>query len=775
MNPKNDADDIAKILLEIGFEVKLVKDASLESMEKAISEFAISLKGADTGLFCYSGHGVAVEGINYLVPITPVIDSPILVKSRAVAVDVIVGKMESIGVRTALIFLDCCRDNPFPGAYRSGSRGLAVVSAPKTTNSLIAYATGPGDVAQDGSGRNGVFSGAFINQLRIPGLELNKMMKNVKTDVAVITSNKQNPRVDDGMKEDFYFVSMEAIFAKARNDRDKAMAELDLIESQIAARSKAIASTKSAAEKSKLEIEQQKQKALEAAKRLELEISLAEVSRLESANSIRKADEEARLKMNADENAQAISLKKLADARRLEYEQLKRSDDSLEAFLKEIASLESALIEITSRYKGVSAQSEAEIIKFYEGKASEVSKTKAEAWENVTEYNTRTAKEQAKLIAQRDSEIAKRKSVLAFEQQSNEQELRLRLNKVLSELALKRFLVRGDEAQVQFGIFDRDKKQWPISVRTMSQQIPFSIDLFYSVEGKEDISIVFASIDKAIKAGAFTGEVEYSVRKRLNYEQIDWEEAATARLPKTLKILGINDISEIEKYSQIQNSITDIIQKRETLSYSEPAPNSLGSKIETEKSIFGPLLWQEGFALLTWPGLLAAIIIPSSTDLRESYFTNQWDTAWYAGLVTRSIATTYLLYGYGLLSADSNKKTPIPSYNDSLRIGAIGAVTAYILSMAGNLIFESSRPTQARYQQKRFDLIHSIEVLQKQIDTINADAIRKIDQEPVFDVIVTNTKIINITNGEVFMSLDKNEYLYSFVGNSTDAKLIFAK
>ncbi|MEI6874583.1 MAG: caspase family protein [Spirochaetota bacterium] len=111
----------------------------------------------------------------------------------------VVGKVEATGIRTVLVSHDSCRDNPFPCASRSGTRGLAVVASPRTLNSLTAYATSPGDLAQYGSGRNGAFSCAVIKQLLQPGLELTHMMKNVKAQVTAATGNKRTLRVDDGM------------------------------------------------------------------------------------------------------------------------------------------------------------------------------------------------------------------------------------------------------------------------------------------------------------------------------------------------------------------------------------------------------------------------------------------------------------------------------------------------------------------------------------------------------------------------------------------------
>jgi uncharacterized caspase-like protein len=282
-NPPNDADDVAAALKESGFDVYLVKDADLEALEKAVKDFATRLTGAETGLYYYAGHGVAVDGMNYLIPVSPRIDDVASVTSRAVAVDAVLGRMEATGVRTILVFLDSCRDNPFSGASRSGTRGLAVVATPKTLNSLIAYATGPGDVAQDGIGRNGVFSGALIEQLREPGLELSQMMKNVKSEVAAQTANRQNPRVDDGMKENFYFVSLDALAARADAALAKSRLELAELERQLALRQAAMQATKDTAALQTLQVEQQRQQALQAAKKLETENLAREAERQKQA------------------------------------------------------------------------------------------------------------------------------------------------------------------------------------------------------------------------------------------------------------------------------------------------------------------------------------------------------------------------------------------------------------------------------------------------------------------------------------------------------------
>ena len=512
-NPPNDAEDVAAALKDSGFEVTLVLNTSLEVLEKTVDEFSVKLRGAETALFYYAGHGVQVGGLNYLIPVSPRIDDEASVRSRAVAVDVVVGKMEATGVRTALVFLDSCRDNPFPSASRSETRGLAVIAAPKTVNSLIAYATSPGDVAQDGSGRNGVFSGAFIKQLREPGLELNVIMRNVKSEVASVSGNKQQPRVDDGMKEPFYFISPDAVADKARAERDKIASELAVLEAQIAARDQAIDSARTAAERSSLEVEQQTQKALEDAKRIESENARREAQRLETETEARKAEEESRRNRSASEAARTAALKAQADARRAEYEKFTRSDDSLPAFLKEIAALESALSEIAKRYAAAALQAEADIRRFYVGKVIELGKQKADPWESDDEFKVRIAKEQKALDSARDAEISARKSSLSTEQGANETELRARLEKAERDLAGKTYTVKGQAVSVLYGAFDREKKAWPVAVSSKDPILLYSAALSHDLSQASDLKTAYTAVDTALKAGALAGEMDYGISR----------------------------------------------------------------------------------------------------------------------------------------------------------------------------------------------------------------------------------------------------------------------
>ena len=135
-NPVNDVKDVVVALKVLGFEVIEGEDLDLAGMEESLQAFNKILEGKDVALFYYSGHGVQVQGENFLIPVRERIESEITVRSRAMPLSQVLNTIRDANVSTALIFLDACRDNPFPGASRSGVRGLSIVSSPKEIETL---------------------------------------------------------------------------------------------------------------------------------------------------------------------------------------------------------------------------------------------------------------------------------------------------------------------------------------------------------------------------------------------------------------------------------------------------------------------------------------------------------------------------------------------------------------------------------------------------------------------------------------------------------------
>jgi len=206
-NPVNDATDMATALRQLGFEVTLLRDADLRVMDEALDAFNLQLRQGGVGLFYYAGHGVQVNGENYLIPLGSRIDKETDVKYEAVPVGRVLDNAADAGNDMNIIILDACRDNPFARNWRSRQRGLAVVQAAR--GALIAYATAPGSVAFDGSERNGTYTKHLLQQMRTPGLSIEQMFKQVREGVVKETGGRQIPWESSSLIGSFIFRSQE--------------------------------------------------------------------------------------------------------------------------------------------------------------------------------------------------------------------------------------------------------------------------------------------------------------------------------------------------------------------------------------------------------------------------------------------------------------------------------------------------------------------------------------------------------------------------------------
>jgi hypothetical protein len=202
-NPVNDAIDMEKSLRSIGFAVTSVRDGTKEGMLQAIDAFGRAMNRADVALFFYAGHGVQSGGENYLIPVDADIPTESHLASRAVGLGEVTAWMEQAAPSLRIVILDACRDNPFK-ATRSGSRGLSVVPAPR--GSVIVYSTSPGNVAQDGDGRNGIFTESLLKFIATPNTDFRRMLDLVGRDVDQKTGGKQIPWVNTSFFGDYALV-----------------------------------------------------------------------------------------------------------------------------------------------------------------------------------------------------------------------------------------------------------------------------------------------------------------------------------------------------------------------------------------------------------------------------------------------------------------------------------------------------------------------------------------------------------------------------------------
>ena len=224
-NPANDARLMAETLRGLGFDVIERTDADQKQMKIAIFELGDRLEAAGrdaVGLFYYAGHGVQVDGENFLIPLGAAISKERHVAIEAVGASWVLGQMEFAGNRVNFVILDACRNNPLTRGFRSQVRGLAKMNAP--TGSLVAYSTGPGDVAADGENANSPYTLALSQVMQLPGLPAEKVFKLVRDAVREATNDEQTPWEESSMTgADFYFnidvsVTVEAPEASATSD-----------------------------------------------------------------------------------------------------------------------------------------------------------------------------------------------------------------------------------------------------------------------------------------------------------------------------------------------------------------------------------------------------------------------------------------------------------------------------------------------------------------------------------------------------------------------------
>lgn len=207
-NPVNDATDVAKELENSNFEVQLITNATYIQMREAMRKFHQKLSSGPrdqtVGLFYYAGHGVQYEDENYLVPVDAIVKyEDDIVRMCFPAQKMVLSSMENSNSRMNIVVLDACRNNPFPATSRSVSSGLAEMK--KARGSFIAYATAPGSVASDGSGRNGLYTQELLKALRKPGLTIEQVFKEVRLNVMRLSGDRQNTWDSSNIVGDFYF------------------------------------------------------------------------------------------------------------------------------------------------------------------------------------------------------------------------------------------------------------------------------------------------------------------------------------------------------------------------------------------------------------------------------------------------------------------------------------------------------------------------------------------------------------------------------------------
>ena len=338
-NPARDADSLAALFKKAGFDVVDSRhDLNIVDLRRAIREFSETSKNADISVVYYAGHGIEVDGANYLVPVDAKLASDFDIEDETVSLDRVMRALDS-SKRLKLVILDACRDNPFATtmkrtvASRAIGRGLAKVE-PSVSDTLSAFAAKAGAVASDGDGQNSPFSAALVKHIAEPGLDLRIAFGRVRDEVLKLTGNRQEPFVYGSLGGDI--VALVPQVAKPADSEAEARVDYELA-AQVATREAwdtflvrhpaGFFANLAREQKSKIEAAQQSRARADDARRLaeeqaaqkaaEFRRQLEEQSALQTAEAQKKLSDQARREFDAARQQIAEQAKKeLDDARR---------------------------------------------------------------------------------------------------------------------------------------------------------------------------------------------------------------------------------------------------------------------------------------------------------------------------------------------------------------------------------------------------------------------------------------------------------------------------
>src|SRR6266850_3925721 len=208
-NPANDARAMSQLLGNAGFEVTDAADLSQNEMRERVGDFAakVAAKGPDTvALVFYAGHGLQIDGENFLVPVDVDPKRETDIPLQAIRLNDVLNTLTSVPSKTRILLLDACRNNPFPEINKSVGRGLAIVDAKiGAPNTFLSFSTSPGAEAEDGAGANSPYTTALLVAAKEPNIPIEETFKHVRVAVNKSTDGRQTPWDSSSLTEDFRF------------------------------------------------------------------------------------------------------------------------------------------------------------------------------------------------------------------------------------------------------------------------------------------------------------------------------------------------------------------------------------------------------------------------------------------------------------------------------------------------------------------------------------------------------------------------------------------
>lgn len=203
-NPRNDARSMAEALVQSNFKTTLIEDITFAEFELAIDSFLAEVPEDAVAMFYYAGHGLQIDGRNYLLPVDVDTGSVESVINTSVSATKLVERFDKSGIGFSIFVLDACRDNPFAIASDEVGRGLASIES-DSGETLIGFATQSGELAYDGGGYNSPYTGALVTEISKEGNDILDVFRNVRRSVRVWTQGQQRPFISASIERNFSF------------------------------------------------------------------------------------------------------------------------------------------------------------------------------------------------------------------------------------------------------------------------------------------------------------------------------------------------------------------------------------------------------------------------------------------------------------------------------------------------------------------------------------------------------------------------------------------
>lgn len=207
-NPVNDAADLSASLKRLNFDVQMVVNAGYDEMRRALIDFSQKAGGVEIALIFFAGHGIQIDGENWLIPVDAQLASEVNVGNETIGLQSLIRAVSNT-TKLGLVVLDACRNDPFRARMKTSNLSRAVdrgfSRVEPSDNVLVAYAARDGTTASDGTGRNSPFTTSLLKNIETPGLEVRFLFANVRDDVMAATGRKQQPFVYGSLSKDLVY------------------------------------------------------------------------------------------------------------------------------------------------------------------------------------------------------------------------------------------------------------------------------------------------------------------------------------------------------------------------------------------------------------------------------------------------------------------------------------------------------------------------------------------------------------------------------------------